>query len=85
MVDSRTDPIDNWGLVDGDPIEDAEVSLWVRHTDDDPAGAPAWSAWERLGHVADFNFRAFQFRLDFATGSPTHNRRVSALSVTAKH
>jgi hypothetical protein len=85
MVDSRTDPIDNWGMVDGDPIEDAEVSLWTRHTDDDPAGAPAWSAWERLGHVADFNFRAFQFRLDFATGSPTHNRRVSALSVTAKH
>jgi hypothetical protein len=85
FVDSRTDLIDNWGMVDGDPIEDAEVQLWVRHTDDDPAGAPVWSAWERLGHVGDYNFRAFQFRLDFATGSPTHNRRVSTLSVAARH
>jgi hypothetical protein len=57
----------------------------VRHTDDDPAGAPPGAPGSALGHVADYNFRGFEFRLDFATGSPTHNRQVSALSVTAKH
>lgn len=85
LIDSRTDPIDTWGLVDGVVIEDAEIQLWVRHTDDDPNGAPSWSAWEPLGLVADYNFRGFDFRLDFATGQATHNRTVTTLSVAAKH
>lgn len=85
MIDSRTDLIDSWGLVDGVVIEDAEVQLWVRHTDDDPNGAPAWSSFEPLGHAGDYNFRGFDFRLDFATGQATHNRSVTTLSVAAKH
>jgi hypothetical protein len=86
LIDSRTNNIDDWGAFDGADIEDAEVQLMVRTTDDDPnGGSPTWSAWQALGHVADYNFRGFDFRLDFATGSATHNRQVSALSVTAKH
>ena len=85
LIDSRTNNIDDWGLVDGDPIEDAEATLCVRTTNDDPNGAsPAWSAYHRLGFVADYNARGFDFRLDFVTANATHNRTVTALSVSAR-
>jgi hypothetical protein len=85
LIDSRTDPIDEWSMVDGGVIEDAEVQLVVRATNDDPNGAPTWGPWHALGQVGDYNNRGFDFRLDFATASATHNRRVSSLSVAAKH
>lgn len=85
LIDSRTDPIDDWGPMDGAVVEDAEVQLMVRATNDDPAGSPTWGSWHALGLVADYQARAFQFRLDFATGNATHNRTVTSLSVTAKH
>jgi hypothetical protein len=86
LIDSRTNNIDDWGLFDGVAIEDAEVQLMVRFTDDDPNGvSPTWGPWHALGLVADYQHRGFEFRLDFATGDPTHNRAVTSLSVVAKH
>jgi hypothetical protein len=86
LIDSRTNNIDDWGPFDGADIEDAECQLMVSTTDDDPAsGGATWSAYHALGHVADYKFRGFRFRLDFATANATHNRQVSTLSVTAKH
>jgi hypothetical protein len=84
LWDSRTDNMDNWGLIDGSVVEDAEVTIMVRATDDDPAAAPAWGEWHPLGLVADYNARGFEFRADFSSGSVSHNRRISALTVTAK-
>lgn len=81
LIDSRTNNIDDWGLIDGAVVEDCEAQLMVRTSDD----TLSWSAWQALGLVGDFNFRYFQFRLDFATGNATHNRSVTALAVAAKH
>jgi len=61
------------------------VQLMVRATNDDPNGTPTWGPWHALGQVGDYNARGFDFRLDFATGNATHNRRVKTLSVAAKH
>jgi hypothetical protein len=85
LIDSRIDPIDSWGPVDGGVIEDAEVQLMVRSTNDDPNASPSWGPWHALGQVGDYNSRGFDFRLDFASANATHNRRVSSLSVAAKH
>lgn len=81
LIDSRTNNIDDWGLIDGAVIEDVEVQLMVRTSDDNVS----YSAYQALGFVADFNFRYFQFRMDFASGNATHNRIVTSLSVAAKH
>lgn len=83
--DDNTANIDDWGLIDGDVVEDADVVLMVRLTTDDPnAVSPTWGPWHRLGLVADYNARGFDFRLDFTSGNPTHNRQVDQLVVTAK-
>lgn len=85
LMDSRVNNIDDWTSMDGAVIEDAEVQLMVRSTNDDPNGAPVWGPWHALGQVGDYNARGFDFRLDFATANSTHNRAVSTLSVAAKH
>lgn len=83
--DARTGLIDTWGTIDGDTIEDADVVLYVRTTDDDPAGgSPAWRDWHPLGFVGDYRTRGFEFRADFTSGDPTHNRRITELTFTAK-
>lgn len=83
--DDRTDNIDLWGLVDGDAIEDAEATLMVRITLDDPAsGGATWGEWHALGLVGDYYCRGVQARLDFTSGTVTHNRKVTALTLTAK-
>lgn len=82
--DDRTTLIDTWGLVDGATIEDAEITLYVRTTTDDPTGAPTWGVWHPLPGPADYTFWGAQFRLDYVSGNPTHNRKVTTLSVAAK-
>ncbi len=82
--DSRTALIDDWGMVDGDVIENAEVALEVRTTNDDPAGTPTWGAWHPLPGQADYTARAFEFRALLTSADVTHNRRVTELSVAAK-
>lgn len=82
--DDRTTLIDTWGLVDGNVIEDAEVTLWVRTTTTDPTGSPVWGAWHTLPGPADYALWGAQFRLDFISGNPTHNRQVTTLSVAAR-
>lgn len=84
--DARLGLIDDWdGLVDGGnvAINDASVVLNARLTDDNPAGSPTWSVY-RPFHVADFNCRAAQFRLDLAVDTPAHNLQVSTLTIHAK-
>lgn len=83
LWDGRTLAIDDWDDVDGADIDDCAAALNVRTTQDDPAGAPAWSAWTPF-YVADYQARGFQFRLDLSSGNPSHNIAVSALSVAAK-
>ena len=85
LIDSRTNNIDDWGLVDGSVVEDVEAQLMVRTTNDDPNATPTWGPWHALGLVGDYNNRGFDFRLDFASGNATHNRTVTSLSVAAKH
>lgn len=83
LIDSRTDLIDDWIDIDGATIEDCDATLYVRTTDDNPAGSPTWGAWTPF-FVGDFTCRAAQFKLDLVSGSATHNIRITSLAVSAK-
>jgi hypothetical protein len=49
LIDNYTNNVDDWGLIDGTAVEDAEVKLQVRTTNDDPNGAPTWGSWHDAG------------------------------------
>lgn len=83
LIDEREELIDEWLDFDGTAGGGAaDAWLEVRETDDDPAGAPAWSAWKRLD-ASEFNARAFQFRLQMISSDPAYNQHVTVLRVTA--
>lgn len=83
FIDGRNADIDYWDDIEGGTMNDCDVTLYLRTTPDNPAASPTWGAWTPF-FVGDFNCRAAQFRLDFASGSRTHNIAVSALQVRAR-
>lgn len=82
-IDNRTDNIDLWDSIDGGVVNDCDVTLYARTTDDDPSGSPVWGDWVPF-FVADFTCRALQFKLDFISGNATHNIVCTELAVHAK-
>jgi len=75
--------MDDWGPLDGDAVNDCDVTLYASVTNDNPAGSPAWGAWTPF-FVADFSCRAARFKLEFASGNPQHNIEVTTLRVDVK-
>ena len=82
-IDDKLDNIDDWGPIDGGTVDDCDVTLYARVTDDDPSGTPVYGEWTPF-FVADFTGRALQFKLDFVSGNATHNILVEELAVAAK-
>lgn len=64
--------VDSLEFVDGDIVSDAIAVIWYRATNDNPLGAPVWSAWQS-STLADVSARAFEFELRMATASTYHN------------
>ena len=83
-IDDRTANIDDWVDFDGTDSGDADAKVFTRHTDDDPADSPTWSAWERLDS-AEFKARAFQFKTELSTNDPAYNIEVEELTITAEN
>jgi hypothetical protein len=83
LIDSRTDDIDDWEDFDGATAAEADVRMFTRVTDDDPAGSPVWGPWQRLV-AAEFEHRAFQFKVDLATSDPAYTVLVTELGVRAE-
>lgn len=79
--DARLSPMDGWDDIDGGAITDVDATLYVRTTNDNPAGTPTWTDWKRI-HAGSYAARAFQFRLICTSGSPDHNLRIKQLQVT---
>lgn len=80
-IGARTDNVTLWPSVVGQAVTDATARLYVRTTNDDPAGAPTWSAWQPFA-VADWTVRALQFRLVLESASTAHNVAVKELEIT---
>lgn len=78
--------IGNWDQLDGNwdslsPAKNVGATIEIRTTNDNPAGAPTWSAW-RAFVVGDYTARAFEFRLTLTSSATDAAPGVSALSVT---
>lgn len=82
-IDDRTADIDDWEDFDGTVAAEADLQVWARETDDDPAGSPSWSTWRRLT-AGDRNARAFQFQARLTSANSAYNIECTALSVTAE-
>lgn len=84
LIDARTQSVDDWPVFDGVPVgEEADGYIQVRFTNDNPAGSPAWSDWQRLD-AAEFSNRAFQFRLVLTRNDETVSIEITAAGVVAE-
>jgi len=84
LIDNRLNAVDDWEDIDGTTQAAGDAIVYVRHTDEDPAGtSPAWSAWERLDS-AEFDARGFEFRVDLSTEDAAFNIAVSELGIDAE-
>lgn len=79
-IDARGD-VDSWGDVDGAIVNDAVATLYISHTQDDPNLSPVWTPYQRFV-IADYQARAFRFRLVLTTEDATHTVRVTKAEVT---
>jgi len=68
------------GLFDGEDIDGLSVELFVRTTDDDPAGTPVWSDFRRF-QVGDYTCRAYEFKVEVESNNTALNVDISSLSV----
>ena len=81
-LDERAAVVDDWTNFDGTEDASADAVVYVRATNDNPAGTPVWGEWQRLDS-GEFNRRAFQFLCELETRDPAYNILISELSITA--
>jgi hypothetical protein len=74
---------DRQGDFEGDvnAFDGTDVQIQARHTQDDPAGSPTWSAWQSFA-VTDIRARAIQFRAKLSTTDEQATPKVTQLSVS---
>ena len=78
--DDRTDLIDLWDDIDGDDLGAANCQLYVRRTNDDPAGSPTWSSYQPFVNNTARG-RGFQFKLEATSINVAQNVVVEQLGV----
>ena len=78
--DDKTDPIDDWDLVDGLNGDRTNVATYMRVTQDDPAATPTWSGWQEFSN-AIIRGRGFQFKAVATSDDPAQNVIVTQLGV----
>lgn len=81
LFDSDIDDFDSAELFDGDVVDDVNAALFVRTTNDNPAGSPTWSTWRQF-FVGQYTARAFQFKLILTSINRTSNIAVTDLSIS---
>jgi hypothetical protein len=80
LFDNRTSDIDSWSFFDGEASDTVNAELQIRTTNDDPSSSPTWDSWRKL-LVADFNARAFDFRVLATSSGGQYNIDISKLKV----
>ena len=75
-------------IADFDDIEDfdgaapsgCDVQLFIRTTQDDPAGSPTWSSWRKFNN-AEFKARAYEVKAEFTTKANNQQIAVDQLRI----
>jgi hypothetical protein len=69
LWDDKTGDIDDWPLIDETNLDGVNAALYVRTTNDNPAGTPTWGEWTEFAN-AIVKARGFQFKV-LATSADT--------------
>jgi hypothetical protein len=78
--DDKTDTIDTWDFIDGTGGDRVNAATYVRTTQDDPSGTPAWSVWREFSNAIVRGW-GFQFKTLATSTDPTQNIIVEQLGV----
>jgi predicted phage tail protein len=78
LIDSRTGLVDAWSDWDGAISDSVNATLYLRRTDDNPAGSPVWGEYQPFVN-GTFLGRAFQFKAVMASSDPAQNILVDEL------
>lgn len=81
-VDARTALIDTWQDIDGGIIQNVNAEMYVRTTNDDPAGTPTYSAWIPF-NSGSFSGRAFQFKAELTSNKVDENILIDQMGYEA--
>jgi len=82
FIDARSGNVDTWEAIDVNSYDDAEVSLQIASTNDNPSSNPTWSSYQNF-RLGNYYGRAFKFKLNATTGDTTHQIYISSLSANA--
>jgi hypothetical protein len=82
LIDSRASLIDTWEDFDGGVIDQTNVKMYLRKTNDDPTGSPTWEAWQEFAS-GTYLGRAFQFKAELLSFEEQANLQVSQLGYRA--
>lgn len=83
LIDTRSADIDDWADFDGTAGSPVDAWVEVRETDDNPAGSPTWSAWNRLD-AAEYEARGFDFRAQLISADASYTIQITQLRVAAE-
>ena len=82
LIDNRALTADEWPNWDGEAAEHTGATLYVRTTEDDPAGvSPDWTGWAPFT-IADYKARGFEFKVEAYTENPNYGVAITACRVT---
>ena len=82
LIDSRIADVDLWSDFDGAVNDSVNSVLYLRRTNDDPAGTPTWSAYQPFV-TGTFLGRGFQFKAILQSGDPAENILIDELGYDA--
>jgi hypothetical protein len=80
LWDANTLLIDDWPNIDEDNLDAVNAEMYVRTTNDDPAGTPVYGDWNQFAN-AIVRGRGFQFKTFATSTNPSVNIIIDELGV----
>ena len=81
-VDALLEEIDYWTDFDGVAVDQVNAKLYMRSTNDNPAGTPTWSDWQEFVN-GTFIGRGFEFKAELISFNTSQNILVDELGYEA--
>ena len=78
LWDDKLGGIDTWPEIDEDNLDGVNALLYVRTTEDNPAGTPVWGAWREFSNAITRG-RGFQFKTIATSTDPSQNIIIDEL------
>jgi predicted phage tail protein len=81
-IDALLEELDYWTDFDGVAVDQVNAKLYMRSTNDNPAGTPIWSDWQEFVN-GTFIGRGFEFKAELISFNTSQNILVDELGYEA--